>query len=173
MKSIVLFGAGQVGSMVSRLIGKTVYTKTSTDLYGLAEYHYANEYLKFCGRKRELGQLYSFLELDTRFLWWAITGQAGAGKSRLAYECMKNTPLGYFSFFVNLFADPEQTRQFIPFSDTLIVVDYVLGNELHIADMVNTLVDIFSQPEYVCYKLRILFLERDSLNHLHSIEFSI
>ena len=147
----------------SRLIGRTVYTETSTDLYGLAEYHYANEYLKFCGRKRELGQLYTFLELDTRFLWWAITGQAGAGKSRLAYECMKKTPFGFFSFFVNLSAGLEQARQFIPFSDTLIIVDYVLGNESHIADIVNALHDVFSQPENVCYKLRILFLERDSL----------
>lgn len=145
----------------SNLIGRTIYTNHSTDIYGLAEYHYTNEYLKFCGRKKELGQLKAFLEQDTETMWWAITGQAGSGKSRLAYELMKKVPAGYFAFFLNPSANLEDVKRFKPFSDTLVIVDYVLGNESHIANIINGLLEKFKDGN--SYKLRLLLLERENL----------
>ena len=51
-------------------------------------------------------------------------------------------------------------KQFCPFNDTLIIVDYVKGNEKQIAKIVSLLIDQFKPLEY---KLRLLFLERDNL----------
>lgn len=46
------------------IIGRTI-TSQKADSYGLSEYHYSNEYLKFCGRKVELARLDNFAETDS------------------------------------------------------------------------------------------------------------
>ncbi len=56
------------------LVYCTAYTGGKLDAYGLSEYHYANEYLKFCGRKIELAQLKNFAGNDAKISWLA-TGQ--------------------------------------------------------------------------------------------------
>lgn len=156
----------------SPVIGRTVQTHKA-DAYGLSEYHYANEYLKFWGRKTELAQLYNFLETDSPFRWWALTGQGGAGKSRLAYELLKRYQNGWFGFFLNFHVTETQAEQFEPFNDTFIIVDYVKGNESQIAKTASILIDCFKNTDY---KLRILFLERDNLllsgSWYHTLEMS-
>ena len=146
-----------------RIVGRSIFTKKSEDIYGLTEYHYAKEYIKFCGRKKELGRLESFLENDAPFLWWAITGQAGAGKSRLSYELIQRLPHSYFGFFINPSAKLEEAKKFIPFSDTLVIFDYVKGNEKAISKIVIALSEKFREDDYDGFKLRILFVERERL----------
>lgn len=141
------------------IIGRTATTH-KTDSYGLSEYHYSNEYLNFCGRKTELAQLDIFIETDRLFQWWALTGQGGAGKSRLAFEFLRRCQKNWFGFFLNFNATESMVEQFCPFNDTLIIVDYVKGNEKQIAKMVSLLIDKFKTLNY---KLRLLFLERDNL----------
>ena len=141
------------------VIGRTVNTQRA-DTYGLSEYHYSNEYLKFWGRKVELAQLDNFLETDRLFQWWALTGQGGAGKSRLAFEFLRRCQSRWFGFFLNFNVTENTAEQFCPFHDTLIIVDYVKSNEYRIAKTVSILIDKFKPLQY---KLRILFLERDNL----------
>lgn len=141
------------------VVDRTTYEPKSSDTYGLSEYHFSNEILKFCGRSMELARLKSFAETDTLFSWWAITGQGGSGKSRLAYEFLKQLGGKYCSFFLNSFANESDIDHFIPFNHTLVVVDYIRGNEVHIAALVTHLMDLFKKTGY---KLRILFLERDN-----------
>ena len=141
------------------IIGRTI-TSQKADSYGLSEYHYSNEYLKFCGRKVELARLDNFAETDRMFQWWALTGQGGAGKSRLAFEFLRRCQVNWFGFFLNFNASEDMVKQFCPFNDTLIIVDYVKGNEKQIAKIVSLLIDQFKPLEY---KLRLLFLERDNL----------
>lgn len=141
------------------LIGRTANTQKA-DTFGLSEYHFANEYLKFCGRKVELAQLFNFLETDKMIQWWALTGQGGAGKSRLAFEFLHRCKKDWFGFFLNYNVTERIVEQFSPFNDTLIVIDYVKGNEKQIAKVVSLLLDKFKT---LTYKLRILFLERDNL----------
>ena len=142
------------------LVARTVYTEGKADAYGLSEYHYANEYLKFCGRKVELAQLKNFAMSDTGISWWAITGQAGAGKSRLAYELMHHLEPDYFPFFIDYSVDVSYVDQFVPFNNTFIIIDYVKGNEARVAGFMSKLMDKFESGNY---KLRILLLERDNL----------
>lgn len=141
------------------VVDRTTYEAKSSDTYGLSQYHFSNEILKFCGRSMELARLKSFVETDTPFSWWAITGQGGSGKSRLAYEFLKQLGGKYCSFFLNSFANESDIDHFIPFNHTLVVVDYIRGNEVHIAALVTHLMDLFQKTDY---KLRILFLERDN-----------
>ena len=51
----------------------------------------------------------------------------------------------------------KDTENFKPFSDTVIVIDYVLGNEDKCATIVTTL---FERFEYSRFKLRLLFVDR-------------
>lgn len=141
------------------VVDRTTYEAKSSDTYGLSQYHFSNEILKFCGRSMELARLKSFVETDTPFSWWAITGQGGSGKSRLAYEFLKQLGGKYCSFFLNSFANESDIDHFIPFNHTLVVVDYIRENEVHIAALVTHLMDLFQKTDY---KLRILFLERDN-----------
>lgn len=142
------------------LIMRTINTREPVDAYGLTEYHYSQEYLKFCGRKVELAQLHNFLETDGPFQWWAITGQGGSGKSRLAYECLRRCQKDFFGFFLNFNVSDSDVDGFIPFNDTIVVVDYIKGNENQVAMVISGLIDIFSRSPY---KLRVLLLERDNL----------
>lgn len=146
-----------------RIVGRTIFSSFSNDIYGLSEYHYSREYLKFCGRKKELSSLGAFLENNASCLWWAITGQAGAGKSRLAFELMHKMTKSYFGFFINPSAKSEDVKSFVPFSDTLVVFDYVRGNETCIAEMVTNLFELYKSAEYDGYKLRIIFVEREKI----------
>lgn len=58
--------------------------------------------------------------------------------------------------------DVERYREFKPFSDTVIVIDYVLGNEDKCATIVTTL---FERFEYSRFKLRLLFVDRRYQNN--------
>ena len=147
------------------MVTRTAYTKNTMDAYGLAEYHYSRQYLKFCGRRMELAQLQNFVEADRMFLWWAVTGQGGAGKSRLALEFLKRSHRDFFGFFLNYAVDPEEVRRFKPFNDTVAIVDYVKGNEAEIAVIFAILIDKFSSGPY---KLRILLLERENTTEFGS-----
>lgn len=141
------------------IIDRTLYTGRRADSYGLSEYHFANEYLRFCGRNVELAQLENFAETDVRICWWAVTGQAGAGKSRLAYELLRRLENSYFAFFLNTGVDVSYADRFQPFNDTFIIIDYIKGNEKRTAEFVVHLMDKFRPTGY---RLRLLFLERDN-----------
>lgn len=141
------------------LILRTAYTEKCADAYGLAEYHFSNEYLKFCGRKVELARLENFAETDAPFSWWAVTGQAGAGKSRLSYELLHRLERSYFAFFLDTSVDVGRVGEFKPFTDTFIIIDYIKGNEGRTAQFIAKLLDLF---EPTSYKLRLLLLERDN-----------
>lgn len=141
------------------LVLRTAYTEKRADAYGLAEYHFSNEYLKFCGRRVELAQLENFAETDAPFAWWAVTGQAGAGKSRLSYELLHRLERSYFAFFLDTGVDVALARDFQPFTDTFVIIDYIKGNEERTAQFISLLMDRFEPTDY---KLRILLLERDN-----------
>lgn len=154
----------------SPIVSRTAFTERVADAYGLAEYHYSQQYLKFCGRNVEMARLWNFYETDRPFLWWAVTGQGGAGKSRLVLEFIRKNTAYFFGFFLNCSVELDCAKNFQPFNDTVAIVDYVKGNEVRIADTVSLLIDKFTD---LPYKLRILFIERENTTEFGSWHYSL
>lgn len=136
-------------------VGRTIRTESNS----FSVYHYSNESLGFVGREKELFALQAFLNDSRKILWWAITGQGGSGKSRLAYELIKENDLKWFGFFANDAASLADAEAFRPFCNTIIVVDYVKGRENSVADWMHVLLNKFKAASFM---LRIVLIERES-----------
>lgn len=117
--------------------------------------HFANGFNPFVGRTPEMNGLNTFLQSKDKFSWWSVLGEGGIGKSRLILEWMKAMPPNWFCFFSKKKA--EAAYQFIPFTDTVVAFDYVLGQERQCADTIAAFVEVFADSPY---KLRIVLLER-------------
>lgn len=141
------------------LIGRTTFHKAKASADPLMKYHYSQEAIPFMGRETELQKLKNFVECRDSWCWWTITGQAGAGKSRLALQCLKELPAAWFGFFLNDKATVPDAAAFKPFSNTLVIMDYVNGREYVVANIMKNLVQTF---EDTSYSLRILLIEREN-----------
>ena len=137
------------------IVGRTAWNTVAPAAF--ANYHFTGQEIGFVGRSQELAALTAFVEAADKLSWWAITGQAGAGKSRLALELMGRT--GWYSFFLNDRATLEQANSFTPFCDTLIVIDYVQGREQVIAQIIAALRKSYYASRF---RLRLLLLERNN-----------
>lgn len=146
----------------SGIIRVNPYVKTRKSFTASYRLHYLNEFCKFVGREKELVELNRFCSADKELLWWSLVGKGGIGKSRLVYQWLKQLSNNWFGFFAKTDVDVERYREFKPFSDTVIVIDYVLGNEDKCATIVTTLFDRF---EYSRFKLRLLFVDRRYQNN--------
>lgn len=142
----------------NRLIGRTAFDDQSACHDSILKYHFSRRTIPFCGRENEISELTEFVQADVPFSWWAVTGQAGAGKSRLAYELIRQLPPSWFGFFVNDHALQRDAENYHPFCNTVVVIDYVAGRERLVSELMNSLQRSFA---ITSYKLRILLLERD------------
>lgn len=141
------------------IIGRTAQETVPETVDSLAKYHYLQRAIPFCGRKQQMNDLQAFVNVEQDFAWWSVTGQAGAGKSRLALEFLAGLPAGWFGFFVNDKIRQKDLESFVPFSNTVIVVDYVAGRERTVAEVMQRCMAVFRESPY---RLRILLLERDN-----------
>lgn len=134
--------------------------------------HFLNRFNKFIGRNKEMRCLKGFYESPDKYSWWIVLGDGGIGKSRLLLESLGRLPSNWFGFFgkhkSNAYDD------FKPFADTVVVFDYVIGDEINCAGAISILYDKF---ERTGYKLRIVFLERsldrDKKNWITKIQDSL
>lgn len=119
--------------------------------------HFTNCFSRFIGREEEKARLNEFCERPEQLLWWAATGEAGIGKSRLLLDWLQGLPCSWMGFFADTKAAPEKFLAFRPFNNTVIVLDYIVGNEKNCGEIMSVLLDSFSSAQY---KLRIVLLER-------------
>ncbi|MGL5115336.1 MAG: hypothetical protein ACRC7C_08425, partial [Beijerinckiaceae bacterium] len=134
-------------------------------LTGLGRFSFRNTDIPFLGREDVFAALDGFLEADARFGWHLLTGEGGAGKSRLALElCGRLRRLGWSAGFALGKASGQGYRAgamqdgWMPKRPTLVIIDYVLAE----AEMTRHLLDDasrsarrdFAQP------FRILLLDR-------------
>ncbi len=125
----------------------------------LPPYYFAAEELTFYGRTSELRVIESFMDGKAACLWYALTGQSGSGKSRLALEICHRYGSHWCTFFIRPYADASLLDAFVPYRDTLIVIDDFKGLEKNVAGLVEKASSLFEKTNY---RLRILFCERES-----------
>lgn len=145
----------QRGAGIPALISVNPYQESRKATSAFGRMHFTNGFLKFIGRETEQTALDHFLEEDKKFSWWTILGEGGMGKSRLALEWLRKMPSHWFGYFAKKKADA--VWQFRPFTDTVVIFDYVLGQEQACADTIAAYLTAF---ENTPFKLRILLLER-------------
>lgn len=152
----------------SGIIRVNPYVKTRKSFTASYRLHYLNEFCKFVGREKELVELNKFCSADKELLWWSLVGKGGIGKSRLVYQWLKQLSNNWFGFFAKTDVDVERYREFKPFSDTVIVIDYVLGNEDNLC--------VSQAPEIICaYEMEvwkdigIVLTDRGELDRLYTL----
>lgn len=141
------------------LVSIDPYAERASAVTAFGRMHFSNEFNDFVGRKEEIRKLNGFLEKDARISCRSVIGEGGAGKSRLVFEWLKHADPRWFGFFAK--KNPNEARAFVPFTDTVIVFDYVLGKEKESAETIKAFFEAFRSS---AYKLRILLIERERQN---------
>ena len=140
--------------------------KHNIDVTSKHRFSYEMQLANFCGRSNEIKKLQDFLNQPNNFLWWAITGHAGSGKSRLAYEFALQQSLSWLCCFFT-YKNEDSIKGIIKKIDfeqlysgrnILIIVDYVSGREIIVKELIDRIATCSDR------KIRILLLERENCN---------
>ncbi len=118
-------------------------------------YRYKTDKLPLIGRDDEMETLRDFCNDSTHFLWYAICGPGGMGKSRLAYEFAIEMREKRWTVYWLKPTDYKHLNDmsFEGKNNVLIVADYVLMHTKEIAECIQRL-------ESIETKIRLLLLER-------------
>ena len=117
---------------------------------------FASRSATLTGRTDEQSALSAFLYSEEVFSWWALVGEAGVGKSRLALECCLGVTGDWDVGFVRD-ADQEALLAFVPLRPTLLVVDYAAAR----ADWLGRLLMSLAERSTADWdRVRVLVLER-------------
>ena len=115
---------------------------------------------KFFGREQEMKELISFAGNDAHFMWWAILGPGGMGKSRLSLEFEDKLKKAGWSVLRLQPNDYRRSADIKSFTDrhenVLLIADYGQGYAKELGDLMRDYTDKNHG------KLRLLILERDN-----------
>lgn len=146
-------------------IRPTTLMKTTKDPGIFKKLHYSSRSFAFVGRAEEEALLQEFCLKPSPFLWWAITGEGGMGKSRLALEqALSLEGNGWHTMFLGS-ADQLKDNLAIlakgehsPAKFTLLIVDYAAFHEQELA---AAILGCSKAAAGWKHKLRILILDRN------------
>jgi hypothetical protein len=134
-------------------------------------YHFRYQFTHLYGREREVSQLRDFIYQPTingnRFSWCLLTGEGGAGKSRLAQELsLEAAELGYYAGFYSAsqfnIDSPAHWSRWNPSLPVLIVIDYALANSQKVIEIIRILERLNVTATELGSPVRLLLLERAS-----------
>ena len=152
IKSIVALSKSR--KPAPRSIGKVDYEKLEE-----LKLDYRVEWTTFIGRTNELEQLIQFVECDKPFTWWILTGNGGAGKSRIALELKNRLTIqgNFFCDFVMTHELTHKARNWTIEQPTLFIIDYAARFSETILELIKDL----STRTNLKYCVRILLIERE------------
>jgi hypothetical protein len=129
---------------------------------GVSKYHYSQQSTPLVGRDEEIAELSGFLCSEAKFLWWGVIGKGGSGKSRLLLE-LGNTLSEHWQW--GWLTDNTLSRfdfaNWIPNKQTLLIADYVTGQEQEIGNLLNALFGL-EQNKRLHHVVRLLLIEREA-----------
>jgi len=142
-------------------------SKPGLDRSGVNRFRYDAGNVRLFGRDDELAFLWKFCHSDSHFAWFAISGEGGSGKTRLAYtlgKLLKYAP-GWNYRKVDYarpegLADAKQVLKDAP-QNTLLVLDYV---KWHTDSIGKWLYDLWCDWHERNLKIRVLLVERDAIS---------
>jgi TPR repeat protein len=149
----------------------TIHRVRKTDIRD--QFRFDSLFTDFQGRTRELEILFDFLEDDRKFLFFAVSGPGGTGKSRLANEvCLRAENIRWIAGFCEQYNNSGfQWKNFQPKNQTLIVFDYIKGRKETILQILETFSSMQSDGK-LKEKIRVLLLERHFDEDLNNIIFN-
>lgn len=118
---------------------------------------YSERSVPFLGRDKEISAIKGLLDDPRPFLWWAIVGSGGVGKSRLALETLLRDPGIWSGGFVEGPPEPAAFAASPPTSDTVWIVDYAAEDVKRLRSVIPLLAQM---AEGAGCKIRLLLLER-------------
>ena len=117
---------------------------------------FASRSATLTGRTEEQPALSAFLHSEALFSWWAIVGEAGVGKSRLALESCLDVSADWNVGFIRD-TDQEALLEFVPDRPTLLVVDYAAARAQWLGSLLISLTERSTDD---WDQVRVLVLER-------------
>jgi hypothetical protein len=132
--------------------------------WSFAWFVYTSRTIPLLGREPELVEFNRFAADPAPFLWWAIGGAGGLGKSRLAQEAMLGLDARWISGVARV-ADLEKLCEGLPLqtNDMMIVVDYAAVNSNSVANFLLRCAQIASTER----KIRVVLIDRDPSDRKH------
>ena len=166
----IFYRSGEYESV--RIILERLLERINKDEYKLLPYYentpkdrtttpfeYDSDTVSFFGRRDELKRLKEFCMSNHTepVKWWAITGEGGSGKSRLAYEFQNHMAEMHWNIIENKQHDFTQLKSLSksPARKTLFILDYVQGNSKEIGEWIKQL---YTCPGTII--IRIILIER-------------
>ena len=127
---------------------------------GLYKYHFSLESVSFKGRDLELKLLSEFcIKNVVKWAWWAIVGPGASGKSRIVLKFASNLDDSWNWGWYGLIENSFNFANWIPDKNTLLIIDYVIGNEPILEKLISDLCQLHLNSDFF-FKVRLLIIER-------------
>lgn len=129
---------------------------------GIARYHFSQQATPLIGRDNEIKELSQFLFSGANVLWWGVVGKGGSGKSRLLLDLGQSLSDEWqWGWLDDSTASKFDFKGWTPNKHTLIIADYVIGQEQEINGLLCALFEL-EQKKHLQHVVRLLLIERES-----------
>lgn len=130
--------------------------------WGYSWFVYTSETIPMIGREAEAAKLQAFADHPAPFLWWAIGGAGGLGKSRLVQEAMSRLGDGWTRGFSRIDQLPQLLGDIsLQTNDILVAIDYAAVDSKAVSTFLMGCLELATAAR----RIRVLLIDRDPSMH--------